>query len=155
MVKVSSKNLKKWNALHFAIRQNNAYAISLMLEGEPRRESDMKNFSETEVRHWNHNPWVIDALLSMDDVTKRGWNVLHIAAMYWKAEILFYLVQNIKKRHLIVEHDASCLSLQQIIETPCSCKFTPLLTSIKYDKIDIAKILVKNDCNLYAVNNMD
>jgi len=51
MVKVSSKNLKKWNALHFAIRQNNAYAISLMLEGEPRRESDMKNFSETEVRH--------------------------------------------------------------------------------------------------------
>ena len=58
MVKVSSKNSKNWNALHFAIRQNNAYAISLMLEGEARKESELKSFSETEVKHSNHNPWV-------------------------------------------------------------------------------------------------
>ena len=56
-VLVSSPNLKKWNALHFAVKQNNVYAISLFLEGEPRRESDLKFVSETEVRYANHNHW--------------------------------------------------------------------------------------------------
>lgn len=135
----------------FAIQGNNLALVKIMLEG-----------SEAEANRWKFGikSWVEDAWKALDSVTKEGWSAVHIAAVFSSVEMIMYLIDVFRMRKVAVD-DKECpevfrkfefCSLDKIIDLPCRKKMTPFLLAVRYNRLEIIKILVASGCDTYVRN---
>lgn len=136
----------------YAVQGNSLELVKIMLEG-----------SEFEVNRWKFGikSWVEDAWKALDSVTREGWSVIHIAAVYSSMEMIMYLLDVFRMRKVTID-DKECpevfrkfefCSLDKIIDLPCRKKMTPFLLAVRHNRLEIIKILIASGCDTYVRNN--
>lgn len=135
----------------YAIQSDSMDMVKVMLEG-----------SENESQPWKFGirAWVEDAWKALDNVTIDGWTVVHIAAAHSSPDMVEYILKVLQMR-MQVQSDPDCPEVfkkfkivgpEKVIDLPCRKQFTAFLLAVRHNRLDVVKVLVKWDCDVYVRN---
>lgn len=96
----------------------------------------------------------------MDQTTRQGFTLFHLAVTHCDIEIISYLIDAYERRERVIAteglHESYanlCLqTMKANIELVCTGKYTPLLLAIKQSRVETAKYLTSQGCNMYVRN---
>jgi ankyrin repeat protein len=127
--------------------------LKFMIDGNP------KGTPEDEVMLGKR--WVKDCWLAMDQSSRNGSNLFHLTAQYSDIEVISYLIDAFERRERILANSEALpaqycnlelKTMRQVIEVPCQGRYTPLLLAVKQCRVEAAKYLTSQGCNIYVRN---
>jgi hypothetical protein len=105
--------------------------------------------------------WVKDSWQAMDQISRQGFNLFHLAALYCESKLISYFIQAFRRRERLLSYPdelppnmkfMELKPLKVMLEAECHGKYTPLLLSIKQSRVEVAKFLTEQGCNWYCHN---
>lgn len=138
-------NSSYWNAFLLAAKYRRLEILKLMLEGEESKEDTQNSYS-----------WKQQAYEAMYQVTRQGYNILHICSKTGDIAVLTYLLQKIKHSSQIANKNAGDLMtrpLNKMLESTCKNKLTPFLLAVICNNLRAVHQLIVYGCDIYAKNN--
>lgn len=146
-------NKNGWNALHYAAKTKQLEVLKYLIEGNP------KGIPEDE--SMLNKRWIKDSWLAMDQVSRQNFNIFHLAALNCDVEHISYLISAYTRRERLLSFPDELPSsykflelkpLKSMLEATCHGKYTPLLLAVKQSRVEVAKFLTQQGCNLYFRN---
>jgi ankyrin repeat protein len=151
--RVTQTNKNGWNALHYAAKAKQLDMLRLFIEGS----AEGTLYDEALLS----KGWIKDSWTGMDQVSRQGFNLFHIAALYCDSALARYLVDSYERRERILKNfevmpeDYANLrfkTLKQNLEAVSHGKYSPLLLAVKESRAEMAKFLTSLGCNAYLRN---